>query len=112
MMKRYVFFLTVFAFIPSLFFAQNDEEVLMTIDDQKVTKAEFVRIYKKNNRNTVIDQKSLDEYLELFINFKLKVMEAEKQGLDTNISFIRELEGYRKQLVKPYFVDSSVDEQL
>lgn len=96
-------------------FAQNnnDDAVLLTIDNNKITKGEFVRIYKKNNSKEIqIDNKSLNDYLELFINFKLKVLEAEKMGLDTSQSFKNELAGYRKQLAVPYLVDKEVDEKL
>ncbi len=54
----------------------------------------------------------MEEYLELYINFKLKVREAEELGMDTVQSFINELEGYRDQLAKPYFVDEKLNEQL
>ena len=59
-----------------------------------------------------MDRKSLEEYLELFINFKLKVKEAEEQKLDTFTSFKTELAGYRKQLAQPYMTDKDVDEGL
>ncbi len=91
----------------------DDDATLLTIDNAKITKGEFVRIYKKNNtKDTQIDNKSLNDYLELFINFKLKVLEAEKLGLDTAESFKKELAGYRKQLAIPYLVDKDVDEKL
>ena len=48
--------------------------------------------------------------MDLFVNFKLKVKEAEELGLDTNLSFITELEGYRKQLAKPYLRNNDFDE--
>ncbi len=105
----------------SLFFlnisnAQNyadDKRTLLKINGEKVSVAEFMRIYQKNNVETdVIDKKSLEEYLDLFINFKLKVKEAEELGLDTMQSFIDELNGYRKQLTKPYFIDEEVNQQL
>lgn len=88
----------------------GDEAVLMTIGETEITKGEFVRIYNKNNNST--EQKSVSEYLELFENFKLKVIEAEGLGLDTLPTFIRELDGYTKQLEKPYFTDSLIDENL
>lgn len=70
-------------------------------------------VFLKNNiQNEVIDKKSLEEYLELYINFKLKVKEAESLKMDTNKAFIQELDGYRKQLAKPYFTDESVTEAL
>ena len=98
-------------------FGQNNE-ILLTIegdniDKKEISKAEFERIYKKNNaKDKVVDVKSLKEYLELFINFQLKVSEAEELKLDTLSKFKKELEGYRKQLAKPYLVDKDVDEKL
>jgi peptidyl-prolyl cis-trans isomerase SurA len=83
------------------------DEVLMTIHDQKVTLGEFERIYNKNNSNPSIEQQTVDEYLDLFINFKLKVIEAEQRGMDTTQSFLREFNGYKKQLAKPYLSDKA-----
>ncbi len=88
------------------------DEVLMTIDGNDITKEEFEYIYNKNNTNNVIDKKSLEEYLELFKNFKLKVIEAEHLGLDTLPAFLNELRGYRTQLAKPYLTDLSMEEKL
>jgi len=102
----------LFAFNISLF-SQNEEEILLTIHDREITKEEFLRIYRKNNRNIdAFDQKSIEEYLELFINFKLKVIEAEELGLDTTQVFINEFGGYRKQLAKPYLTSGETDEEL
>ncbi len=113
-MKRLSLIALFFAFYSVVTFAQDvsndDDKVLMTIGDTKVTKGEFLRIYHKNNSNT--DIKSVNEYLTLFENFKLKVIEAENQGLDTLKKFKRELDGYIRQLEKPYFTDSIVDERL
>lgn len=83
------------------------DEVLMTIHDQKVTLGEFERIYNKNNSNPNIEQQSAEEYLDLFINFKLKVIEAEERGMDTTQAFLREFNGYKKQLAKPYLSDKT-----
>lgn len=96
-------------------YSQNtdDDAVLMIINNHNVTKGEFVRIYKKNNtKDNVIDTKSLKDYLELFINFKLKVLEAQSLGLDTLHTFRNELAGYRKQLANPYLTDKEVEEKL
>jgi peptidyl-prolyl cis-trans isomerase SurA len=90
-----------------------DNKVLMQIGNEKVMVKEFMDVFTKNNvQNEVIDKKSLDEYLDLYINFRLKVMEAMALKLDTNQAFIRELDGYRKQLAKPYFTDSKVSDAL
>lgn len=84
----------------------------MTVDGHEVTKAEFEYIYRKNNTNNAVDKKTLDEYIELFKNFKLKVAEAQNRGLDTLPAFINELRGYRNQLAKPYLTDMSLEETL
>lgn len=88
------------------------ENIILTVEDEKVTVEDFEAIFKKNNRDSAITKTSLDEYMELFINFKLKVMEAKELGLDTNQSFIRELAGYRKQLARPYLIDNELLDEL
>lgn len=102
----------------------NNESVLMTIGGRNVTVGEFMSIYLKNNPKTdstgkktgqkgeIINKQSLSEYLELYINFKLKVREAEDIGLDTLTSFKTELNGYRDQLAKPFFVDEPTVDKL
>lgn len=89
-----------------------NDPVLLKIDDKEITKGEFEAIYKKNNRDSAITKEDLDEYIELFINFKLKVMEAEALGRDTAAQFQRELAGYRQQLAGPYLVDKSITDSL
>lgn len=90
-----------------------DKKVLMTIGDQKVTVKEFTDVYEKNNmKGDVVEKKTVDEYLDLFVNFRMKVMEAYEMKLDTNAKFKRELEGYRKQLAKPYFTNDDISEEL
>jgi len=100
--------------VASVFGQTNDDDaVLLTIDNNKITKGEFIRIYMKNNaKDAQIDNKSLNNYLELFINFKLKVLEAQNLGLDTAITFKHELAGYRKQLAIPYLTDTTVENKL
>jgi peptidyl-prolyl cis-trans isomerase SurA len=93
--------------------SQNADQVLMNIAGENITKSEFLGVYQKNNtKGEAIDQKSLDEYLDLFINFKLKVKEAEVLGLDTVKSFRDELGGYRKQLAQPYLIDEEANMAL
>lgn len=89
-------------------FAQQKEAIVLSIDGQGVTLEEFENIFKKNNRDSVITQQSLDEYMQLYINFKLKVAEARSMGLDTLTSFKNELAGYRSQLARPYLVDGTM----
>ena len=111
-MKSPVIKLFVFLALSSSSFAQTSNPVLMTINNKPVLKSEFEYIYNKNNSNNSLDKKTLDEYVDLFVNFKLKVEEAKSQGIDTTKSFITELAGYRSQLTKPYLTDSRVDDAL
>ena len=90
-----------------------DKQVLMTIGDQDVTVKEFCDVYYKNNlKSDVIEKKSVDEYLELFTTFRMKVMEAERQKLDTSAKFQKELAGYRKQLAKPFMSSDDITDEL
>lgn len=103
----------IFVLTANVFSQRNDDAVLLTIGGQEITVSEFLAVYQKNNvEGEVLDRKSLEDYLELYINFRLKVREAEDLGLDTIPSFVNELKGYRDQLAKPYFVDEELNMQL
>lgn len=105
--------LTVLTLVVSLNALQGqDNRELMNIAGDNITVQEFLNIYNKNNTNNVVDKKTMDEYLDLFINFKLKVKEAEALGMDTARKFVSELAGYRRQLAQPYLVDRDLNEQL
>lgn len=88
------------------------DESIMTIAGESVSKSEFEYVFKKNNTDDKITNEELDEYMELFINYKLKVKEAEELGMDTADSFVKELEGYQDQLAAPYLTNSKVDQEL
>ncbi len=114
---RKVIFLTVLlslsVSLPSFSSVQTEDPVLLKINEREVTVSEFEYVYTKNNLNPqVMDPKSIDEYLDLFINFNLKVYEAMQLGLDTHSTFINELDGYREQLAQPYLNDQEVSDQL
>jgi len=87
-------------------------DVLMTINGKPVSAEEFLYIYEKNNQAGAMDPKSMDEYLDMFINFKLKVAEAEAQGIDTTEAFKKELKGYRAQATPKYLQDESAMDSL
>ncbi|MBP6312790.1 MAG: peptidylprolyl isomerase [Flavobacteriales bacterium] len=91
---------------------EGSDPVLMTVDGVAVTQGEFEAIYKKNNKDASVTKEALDEYLELFMNYKLKVREAESLGMDTVTKFRNELEGYRKQLARPYLIDRELNDAL
>lgn len=111
-MKRHIFSLLISALFLFFRLPGQESEIILTIGDHEITRGEFERIYQKNNSSAVYDNKSVEEYLELFINFKLKVIEAENSGYDTAKSFISELAGYREQLAKPYFEDKEYAKKL
>lgn len=91
----------------------NDDRVLLTIAGDDITAGEFMYVYEKNNFNQEASgPEAIREYLDLYINFRLKVREAEDLGMDTSAAFIRELDGYRKQLAQPYFTDQAVYDRL
>ena len=91
--------------------AQNDP-VVMTINGQPVTRSEFEYSYNKNNSETVVDKKSVDEYAELFINYKLKVQAAIDAGIDTTKNFRSEFLLYRNQQIRPSFIsDADIEKE-
>src|ERR1051325_1699203 len=88
---------------------QVADPVLMTIGDSKVYLSEFMYVYKKNNKDQASDPNALNNYLDLFTTFKMKVKEAEEMKLDTFTAFKTELAGYRHQVAQPYLTDRKVN---
>jgi len=94
--------------------AQNSkDEVLFTVDSDPVYVSEFTRVFNKNI-DLVKDesQKDVDEYLKLFVNYKLKLKEAHALGLDKKPTYVSELANYKSQLAKNYLTDSKVTDEL
>ncbi|OBX25344.1 peptidyl-prolyl cis-trans isomerase SurA [Gelidibacter algens] len=91
----------------------SSKDVLFTVDGEPIKAEEFIRVYNKN-LDLVKDesQKDIDGYLNLFINYQLKIKEAKRLGLDNDPSYIKEFSGYKDQLVKNYLSDSKVTEAL
>ena len=112
-MYRFLLFFIV-TFAASFGYSQEKGKVIMTIDGHPTAKEEFVRLYKKNNDQAIdqADKKTPKEYLKLFVNFKLKVLEAERLKYDTVPSFINELKKYRKDLAAPYLTDVQYTNQM
>lgn len=105
----------IFASILCLMMAVSmsaEDRVLMTINGQDIMESEFLYIYEKNNQDNAVEQKSKEEYLDLFVNFKLKVAEALSQGLDTTEAFKKELAGYRAQATPKYMKDDAAIDSL
>ena len=110
-MKKSIFSIALITGVVFGLYAQ-ESPVLLTVGGDPVTVDEFERIYKKNNNEASLNKQTPEEYLELFINFKLKVKEAEALGMDTTTKFINELEGYRVQLAKPYLTDEEAKQEM
>ncbi|MBW2961715.1 peptidylprolyl isomerase [Mesonia aestuariivivens] len=111
-MRKQILFLFSFLLGLSLF-AQQSEEVLLTIDGNPVYADEFSRVFSKNLSLIENEEdRDVNEYLDLFINYKLKVLEAEDLKLDTLASFNKEYNLYKKQLARKYINQSEVSEQL
>lgn len=84
--------------------AQSDDPVIMKINGEAVPRSEFEYSYNKNNTDGVIDKKTVEEYVDLFVNYKLKVQAAMKARLDTIQSLKKEYEQYRDQQIRPAMV--------
>lgn len=91
--------------------AQSDDPVIMTINGKPVPRSEFEYSYNKNNSEGVIDKKTVKEYVDLFVNYKLKVEAALDEQMDTLASFRREFAQYRDQQVMPTFATDELMEQ-
>ena len=87
--------------------AQTADPTIMTINGQPVPRSEFEYSYNKNNAETVVDKKSVADYVDLFVNYKLKVLAAQAEGLDTAKAFRDEFLMYRNQQVRPSFIDDN-----
>jgi peptidyl-prolyl cis-trans isomerase SurA len=116
-MRKIGFSLTLLAVLffsaINIYSQQTDERVLLNIAGDQITAGDFMYVFNKNNLNKENQgPDAIKEYLELYINFRLKVREAEDLGMDTVESFRKELEGYRKQLAQPYFTDTAVSDNL
>lgn len=106
-MKKIALFAALLAALPyaaALSQPKSDDPVIMTVNGEPVLRSEFEYSYNKNNAEGVIDKKTVLEYVDLFINYKLKVHAAIDAKYDTLTSFKKEFAQYRDQQVKPSFV--------
>jgi len=101
-MKRKV--LSILLFAATVAQAQTTDPVVMTIAGVDVPRSEFEYSYNKNNADGVIDKKTVEEYVDLFVNYKLKVKAALDARLDTTSAYRAEFLQYRDQQVLPTFV--------
>lgn len=88
-----------------------DDPVLMTVDGQDVRVSEFEYLFKKNNSQQMQPQ-SVDEYVNMFVDYKLKVADARHAGIDTTATFLAEFNKFRDELAAPYLRDNAVEDAL
>lgn len=91
--------------------AQTADPVIMKINGKSIARSEFEYSFNKNNSDGVLDKKTVEEYVPLYVDFKLKVAEAERQKMDTIPSIRKELNSYKEQMVIPTIVDSAYIER-
>jgi peptidyl-prolyl cis-trans isomerase SurA len=113
-MAKQFFLATLFiCLISTSIFAQTEDPVLFTVNNTPVHVSEFEYIYTKTNGKAAdFSKKSLNEYLDLYVKFKLKVERAKEMQLDTIPQLRSELDGYRRQLADSYLIDKEVTEKL
>ncbi len=92
--------------------SQDQDPNLLKFGDETVKLSEFKKVYEKNNSNNQIAKSTPEEYLDLYVKFRLKVKQAEEMQLDTLPTFIQELQGYRNQLAQPYLTDEKTKDKL
>lgn len=110
-MKKYIVAAGIISATLFALTAKNADPVLMTVAGKDVPVSEFEYLYHKNNSQQAEPQ-SIDQYLGMFINYKLKVADAEAVGIDTTAAFKEEFIKFRNELAEPYLQDSSVYETL
>ena len=106
------FFIVLSLFI-NFSFAQLENNILFKVNDSLVYVDEFNRVYNKNI--DLIDennQKDFESYLELFINYKLKLAEAYDLGLQNDPKYKSELNKYVKQLQNTYLTDRETEDKF
>ncbi len=92
-------------------YAGPKDPILMTVGNRDVPVSEFEYLRNKNNSQQQQPQ-SLDEYVDLFVNYRLKVAAAEAAGLDTTATFLNEYTQFKNDLARPYLMDKNVEDAL
>ena len=108
-MNKIFFFFFFFSFS----FSQNEKDVLFSVNDSPVYVDEFHRVFNKNiDLIKDSDQRDVETYLDLFINYKLKLAEAYRLDLQKDNNYLKELNKYAKQLQNSYLTDKETEEKF
>ena len=108
-MKRILFLIISFGLVFSAF--AQDDPIVMHVNGQPVPRSEFEYNYNKNNSEGVLDKKNVEEYAQLFVNYKLKVLAALDNHLDTLSSYQKEFRQYRDQQIRPLLIPQNAMEE-
>lgn len=110
-MKRLALSLVAILAIGSLF-AQSNNDILVKVGNESITKETFLNAYQKNNSLKEATEQDLRDYLDLYVKYRMKVQEAQSLKMDTAAAFVRELASYENQSAQQYLVDTEVSERL
>ena len=103
--------LVIFFMTPAVCMTQVlNDSILMTVAGRTIEAGEFIRMFNKSNESDKLPD--VDNYLQQYINFRLKVADAINKGIDTTKEFKNELNGYRNQLAQNYLTDTKTKERL
>jgi peptidyl-prolyl cis-trans isomerase SurA len=116
-MKHHQFLILLLLVVSSCVIQKNaaiEDAILFSVDEKPTIADEFIYVYEKNNFNndSLYYEDDVDEYFDLFVNFKLKVEAAKAAGIDTSRAFLDEFKTYKEQLIKPYLSATKEQERL
>lgn len=110
---RHIAILLSFFFLLNVQAQKQNKQVLLKIDTEEITVDEFLKAYKKSNTNNIDNPTtSINDYLDLYINYRLKVVEAKSLKMDTITRLKEELDGYAIKLAEPYLYDQKSNDDL
>lgn len=109
-MKKIVMLLISVVMITTMEAKEKNDPVVMTVAGKDIPLSEFIFIAKKDNSVDLSDKKSVENYVELFKNYKLKVADAETLTINEAPKFKRELDSYKKQLQESFLSDEASED--
>ncbi len=99
-----------FLLVQNISAQQINDDILLVVDNREITTAEFLHHWGKSDFYP--DPGMMEEYLELFIDFQLKVAHAREEGIHREASVRNALAQYRRNLAAPYLGDPDMEEKL
>ena len=99
----------LFSCTPTKINTSKKDPIILVVGENNIPASEFKYVYEKStsNKDSLYSKKSIEDYLDLFVKYKLKIAEANKLYLDTSLNFNRELDSYKLILSKPYLTNQS-----